>query len=318
MRVLGWLLLLAGLVAPVAFGSPFVVSIAVATLFTAFIAQAWNIAGGFGGMTSFGHAMFFGTGAYVSTILQQRYGVNPYLGLVAGAGAGAAVGYGVGFLAFRAGLRGSYFALVTLAFAEVFRILANSVEITRGGLGMLIRLDERAENFQFADRRLWYLVAVLFCVLAFSVAGWLMRSRFGAQLMAVRENEDAARALGVDVLATKLKGLAISGALAAMGGTFYAQYYLYIDPPIAYGVEKSVEMLLAAMIGGAGTVWGPLVGAVVVHLLADTARYFFELPGLAQIIYGVVLVLIVGFLPQGLVGLLPRLQALARGQPRHA
>ncbi len=318
MKVLGWLLLLGGLVAPVAFGSSFVVSVAVSTLFTAFIAQAWNIAGGFGGMTSFGHAMFFGTGAYVSTILQQRYGVNPWLGLVAGAGAGAAVGYGVGFLAFRAGLRGSYFALVTLAFAEVFRILANSVEITRGGLGMLIRLDQRAMNFQFADRRLWYLVTVLFCVIAFSVAAWLTRSRFGAQLMAVRENEDAARALGVDVLATKLKGLAISGALAAMGGTFYAQYYLYIDPPIAYGVEKSVEMLLAAMIGGAGTVWGPLVGAVVVHLLADTTRHFFEIPGLAPMIYGVVLVLIVGFLPQGLVGLVPRLQALARGQPRHA
>jgi len=317
-KVLGWLLLLGGLVAPVAFGSSFVVSVAVSTLFTAFIAQAWNIAGGFGGMTSFGHAMFFGTGAYVSTILQQRYGVNPWLGLVAGAGAGAAVGYGVGFLAFRAGLRGSYFALVTLAFAEVFRILANSVEITRGGLGMLIRLDQRAMNFQFADRRLWYLVTVLFCVIAFSVAAWLTRSRFGAQLMAVRENEDAARALGVDVLATKLKGLAISGALAAMGGTFYAQYYLYIDPPIAYGVEKSVEMLLAAMIGGAGTVWGPLVGAVVVHLLADTTRHFFEIPGLAPMIYGVVLVLIVGFLPQGLVGLVPRLQALARGQPRHA
>jgi branched-chain amino acid transport system permease protein len=318
LKILGWLLLLAGLVAPVAFGSNFVVSVAVSTLFTAFIAQAWNIAGGFGGMTSFGHAMFFGTGAYVSTILQQRYGVNPYLGLVAGAGAGAAVGYGVGFLAFRAGLRGSYFALVTLAFAEVFRILANSVEITRGGLGMLIRLDQRAINFQFADRRLWYLVAVLFCVLAFSVAAWLTRSRFGAQLMAVRENEDAARALGVDVLRTKLKGLAISGALAAMGGTFYAQYYLYIDPPIAYGVEKSVEMLLAAMIGGAGTVWGPLVGAVVVHLLADTTRHFFEIPGLAPMIYGVVLVLIVGFLPQGLVGLVPRLRELARGQPRHA
>jgi branched-chain amino acid transport system permease protein len=317
-RYFGWPLLLAGLVAPVAFGSSFVVSVAVSTLFTAFIAQAWNISGGFGGMTSFGHAMFFGTGAYVSTILQQRYGVNPWLGLVAGAGAGAAVGYGVGFLAFRAGLRGSYFALVTLAFAEVFRILANSAEITRGGLGMLIRLDQRAMNFQFADRRLWYLVAVLFCALAFGIAAWLTRSRFGAQLMAVRENEDAARALGVDVLRTKLKGLAISGALAAMGGTFYAQYYLYIDPPIAYGVEKSVEMLLAAMIGGAGTVWGPLVGAVVVHLLADTTRHFFEIPGLAPMIYGVVLVLIVGFLPQGLVSLVPRLQALARGQPRHA
>lgn len=318
MKYLGWAVLLIGLAAPPLFGSSFVVSVAVSTLFTAFIAQAWNIAGGYGGMTSFGHAMFFGTGAYVSTILQQRYGVNPWLGLVAAAGAGGLVGYGVGFLAFRAGLRGSYFALVTLAFAEVFRILANSIEITRGGLGMLIRLDQRVANFQFADRRLWYLVVLGLCALAFAVAAHLERSRFGAQLMAVRENEDAARALGVDVLATKLKGLAISGGLAAMGGTFYAQYYLYIDPPIAFGVEKSVEMLLAAMIGGAGTVWGPLVGAVMVHLLADTTRGFFEIPGLAPMIYGVLLVLIVGFLPQGLVGLVPRLQRLRPQRRRHA
>lgn len=209
-------------------------------------------------------------------------------------------------------MRGSYFALVTLAFAEAFRILANSIEITRGGLGMLIRLDARLGNFQFADRRAWYLVVLLLCALAFGIALWLERSRFGARLMALRENEDAARALGVDVLATKVRALAISGALTAMGGVFYAQYYLYIRPPIAFGVEKSVEMLLAAMIGGAGTVLGPLVGAAAVHLLADTTRALVELPGLAPMLYGVVLVAIVGFLPQGLVGLLPRLRGLRR------
>jgi branched-chain amino acid transport system permease protein len=311
-RPLAHLLLAAALCVPFALPSGFAVSVAVQTLFTAFIAQAWNIAGGYGGLTSFGHAVFFGTGAYVSTIFQQRYGFNAWAGLPLGALGGGLVGSAIGWLAFRAGLRGSYFALVTLAFAEAFRILANSLEITRGGLGMLIRLDQRVANFQFADRRIWYAIALALCVLAFSLAVWLERSQFGARLMAVRENEDAARALGVDVLATKVRALAISGALAAMGGVFYAQYYLYIDPPIAFGVEKSVEMLLAAMIGGAGTVWGPLVGAVVLHGLADTTRHLFEVPGIAPMLYGAVLVLIVGFLPQGLVSLIPRVARLAR------
>lgn len=312
MKAAAYLALAALLCVPFVLPSGFAVSVAVSTLFTAYLAQAWNIAGGYGGLTSFGHAVFFGTGAYVSTIFQLRYGFNPWLGLPLGAASGALVGWIIGHLSFRAGLRGSYFALVTLAFAEAFRILANSIEITRGGLGMLIRLDTRLANFQFADRRAWYLVVLLLCALAFGIALWLERSRFGARLMALRENEDAARALGVDVLATKVRALSISGALTAMGGVFYAQYYLYIDPPIAFGVEKSVEMLLAAMIGGAGTVLGPLVGAAAVHLLADTTRALVELPGLAPLLYGVVLVAIVGFLPQGLVGLWPRLRGLRR------
>jgi branched-chain amino acid transport system permease protein len=306
MRALAYAALAAALCVPFMLPSGFAVSVAVATLFTAFIAQAWNIAGGYGGLTSFGHAVFFGTGAYVSTVLQLRYGFNAWLGLPLGGLAGGLVGGAMGALTFRAGLRGSYFALVTLAFAEAFRILANSLEITRGGLGMLIRLDQQAANFQFADRRVWYAIALALCALAFAVAAWLERSRFGARLMALRENEDAARALGVDVVRTKVAALAISGALTALAGVFYAQYYLYIDPPIAFGVEKSVEMLLAAMIGGAGTLWGPLVGAVVVHLLADTTRHFFAIPGIAPMLYGVVLIVIVGFLPRGLISLFRR------------
>lgn len=313
MTRLAYPLLAVLLALPFALPSGFAVTIAVNTLFTALLAQAWNIAGGYGGLISFGHAVFFGTGAYVSTIFQQRYGFNPWLGLPLGALAGAATGAAIGWLTFRAGLRGSYFALVTLAFAEAFRILANSIDITRGGLGMLIRLDQRAANFQFDDRRIWYAIVLALCAVAFGLAMWLERSRFGARLAAVRENEDAARALGVPVLATKVQALALSGALTALGGVFYAQYYLYIDPPIAFGVEKSVEMLLAAMIGGAGTVWGPLIGAAAVHALADTTRSLFEVPGIAPMIYGLVLVLIVGFLPKGLIGVWPRLRALGGG-----
>ena len=280
-------------------------------LLTAFIGQSWNLAGGFAGLTSFGHALFFGTGAYCSTILQTRYGINPWIGWLASIGSGALIGGVLGFFAFRAGLRGSYFALVTLAMAEMFRILANSVEITRGGLGILIELDRRPANMQFADPIWFYYLALAMVAVSIAVAIWLRRARFGARLAAIRENEDAARALGVDVVREKIKVLALSGAMCAAGGTFYAQKYLYIDPWIAYGVDKSVEMLLVSMIGGAGTVYGPLIGSTVLLTLAEVTRALSDAPGLSLIIYGALLIVIVGFLPEGLVRLFRRRKRVA-------
>ncbi len=229
----------------------YLVNIGMLVLFVAFLGQSWNISGGFAGQTSFGHVVFFGTGAYTSTILQVTYGWNPWLAWPAAMLAGAIVGWVIAFLSFRAGLRGSYFALITLAFAEVFRILANSVPFTRGGLGMLIKADPRPLNFQFKEPIWFYYVALALCVVSLVVAWRLTRNRFGARLVAVRENEDAARALGIDVFAEKVKVLTLSGAMCAAGGTFYAQKYLYIDPNIAFGVDKSVEMLLVTMVGGA-------------------------------------------------------------------
>lgn len=288
---------------PFALPSQFLVNLAMLTAFSALLGQGWNIAGGFGGLTSFGHAMFFGVGAYAAAIMQTRWGINPWLGLPAAAIAGALVGAAVGLAAFRAGLRGSYFALVTLAVAEVFRILANSLDITRGGLGILIPLKPTLANFQFADRRAAYaMVLVLLCA-AMLVAGWLRRSRFGARLVAVRENEDAAAALGVNLVRIKTRALALSGGITATGGVLYAQMFLYIDPSIAFGVDHSVEMLLVAMIGGAGTVWGPVLGAIALHLISDTSRVLIRTPGFAPMLYGVVLLAIIAFLPRGIAGL---------------
>ena len=281
--------------------------------FAAFIGQSWNLAGGYAGQTSFGHAVFFGTGAYVSSILHVRYGWNPWLAWPVAALAGAAVGWLIGALAFRAGLRGSYFALITLAFAEVFRILANSLPITRGGLGLLIKADQRAANFQFADPVWFYALAVLLCALSLALAWSLGRTRFGARLVAIRENEDAARALGIDVYREKLKVMALSGGLCAAGGTFYAQKYLYIDPGLAFGIDKSVEMLLVTMVGGAGTAFGPLYGAValtaineVTRALASAMPALSNVQPLSLVVYGAMLILIVARLPDGLAGLMPR------------
>lgn len=292
---------------PFIFSSPFMVNFGVLALFYAFIGQSWNIAGGFAGQLSFGHVVFFGAGAYASTILQVRFGLNPWLGLPASALAGAIVGWVIGYLSFRAGLKGSYFALITLAFAEVLRIVANSLEITGGGLGLLIPAKASTANFQFPERIGFYFTMLALVVVSVAIAIWLKHSRFGAQLAAIRENEDAARALGIDVFSEKLKILVISGALGGMGGCFFAQYFLYIDPIIVFGVDKSVEMLLVSMIGGAGTVYGPLIGAVLLAAVSDGARLMTNVQGLSLVIYGSLLVLIIAVLPNGLIDLVQRL-----------
>lgn len=288
---------------PFASPSQFVANLAMLTAVSAALGQAWNIAGGFGGLTSFGHAAFFGLGAYTDAILQTRYGWSPWLTLPAAALVGAGAGGLIGVSVFRAGLRGSYFALVTLAFAQAFQILANSLDITGGGSGILVKLHPSVGNFQFADRRAGYLLALALLVLATFIAHRLTVGRFGAQLIAVRENEEAARALGVKALRVKSAALALSGALTALGGVLYVQSYLYIDPATAFSAERSVEMLLVAMIGGAGTVLGPLFGALVVHAIADTTRSLIATPGVAPMLYGVVLLLIIAFLPGGVARL---------------
>jgi branched-chain amino acid transport system permease protein len=292
----------------------YLVDIGMLVFFLAFIGQSWNISGGFAGQTSFGHAVFFGTGAYTSTILQITFGWNAWLAWPAAMLAGAIVGWIIAVLSFRAGLRGSYFALITLAFAEAFRILANSVSFTHAGLGMLIKADPRAANFQFRDPIWFYYLALALCIVSLLIAWQLTRGRFGARLVAVRENEDAARALGIDVFAEKVKALTLSGAIAAAGGTFYAQKYLYIDPNIAFGVDKSIEMLLVTMVGGAGTIFGPLLGALALTVINETTRALASIlpvlknvQPLSLIVYGVMLILIVGRLPDGLARLFQRI-----------
>jgi branched-chain amino acid transport system permease protein len=300
-------LLALAVVFPFVFSTPFMVNFGVLALFYAFIGQSWNIAGGFAGQLSFGHVVFFGAGAYASTILQLRFGMNPWLGLPASAIAGGIVGGIIGFLSFRAGLKGSYFALITLAFAEVLRILVNSVEFTGGGLGLLIPAKIGADNFQFSERIGFYFVILSLTVLSVAIAVWLKHSRFGAQLAAIRENEDAAMALGINVFNEKVKVMVLSGALCGIGGSFFAQYFLYIDPTIVFGVDKSVEMLLVSMIGGAGTVYGPLIGAVLLAGVSDATRVLTNVQGLSLVLYGSLLVIIIAFLPNGLIDLFKRI-----------
>ncbi|MFY9513227.1 MAG: branched-chain amino acid ABC transporter permease [Rubrivivax sp.] len=274
------------------------------TLYAALLAQAWNILGGFGGQFSFGHALFFGVGAYASAVAQVSHGINAWVALGLAVLLAAAVGAFVGALAFRYGLKGSYFALVTLAFAEVFRILALSADFTGGGVGMMLPLKPAVAHLQFGSRHGFIAVVGGCVVLALLLTAWLRHSRFGAQLQAVRDNEDAARAVGVDPYGTKLIATALSAAFMGVAGAIYLQLFQYIDPGIVFGSAVSVEALVGAIVGGLGTVWGPLLGALVLHTLAEATRNLFgALPGLNMVIYGTVLVGIVMFAPRGLAGL---------------
>jgi len=281
-----------------------VLNLAMMALYACLMAQSWNLLGGYGGQFSFGHALFFGTGAYAQAMAQLQGGINPWVALPLAIAAAAAVGLFFGALSFRYGLKGSYFALVTLAFAEVFRILALSVPFTGAGVGLMVPLKEGLAQMQFADRRGFVWIALALVTLGLLATAWLRHSRFGARLQAVRDNEDAARAVGVDPFRVKLGAIGLSAAFMGAAGALYVQVFQYIDPGIAYGPHTSVEALVAAIVGGLGTLWGPVLGALALHLLADATRSLFGgLPGINMIIYGGVLVAIVMFAPRGLMGL---------------
>jgi branched-chain amino acid transport system permease protein len=290
---------------PLLVQSNVVLNFLIVALMIALAGQGWNILGGYGGQYSFGHAAFFGTGAYTTAILQVHYNVNAWLGFLAGIAAGGAAGAVIGGLAFRAGLRSSYFALVTLAFAEVLRIFASVAPITGAGVGLLIKLDLHAQAFQFRSRAIFYLIILALVAVSLIVAQSLERSRFGAWLVAVRENEDAAMALGVNATAIKVVAMTISAAITAAAGCFYVQYFLFVDAPIGYGAWISIEALLTPIIGGAGTVFGALIGALAVKSIGEGAKILTgDIPGLDLMTYGAVLVLVIAFAPRGLVGAL--------------
>jgi branched-chain amino acid transport system permease protein len=280
----------------------------ITTLLIALAGQGWNLLGGYGGQYSFGHAAFFGTAAYTTAILQVQYGINAWLGLVAGIFAGALVGAVIGALCFRSGLRGSYFSLVTLAFAEVLRILSSVAPITGAGVGTLIKLDLRPEAFQFQSRVPFYWIALALVAVSLLIVRVAENSRFGAYLVAIRENEDAAGALGINTFAVKLVAITVSAAITAAAGCFYAQYFLFIDAAIAYGPWISIDALLAPIVGGAGTLFGSLLGAVVIKALGEATKLLTgDAPGLDLVIYGLVLMAVVGLAPRGVAGLIATL-----------
>ena len=291
---------------------PYVLEVLISILLVGYLGAAWNILGGYAGQFSFGHAAYFGIGAYTSTLLFLHLGLTPWLGMVAGGVLAAAFGLFAGYLSFRYGLRGPYFSLVTLAFAEMLRVAAVNTKAVGSSLGLVIPSREAAPlNFVFAGKLPYYYVVLAMALGAAWLTRRIARSKLGYALLAIRENEEAAEAAGVDALGMKLRAMAVSSFLTALGGTFYAQYFAYIDPSITFGPSVSIQGLLQAIVGGAGTVLGPLVGAFVLTPISELSRAAIRgRAGVDVMVYGLVLILVISFLPQGLMGLARR----ARGR----
>lgn len=288
---------------PVFTDDQYYLHIGILILYTALISQAWNILSGFSGQFSFGHAAFFGTGAYASSILLTKFGVSPWIGMFVGAGAAILIGLFIGFLSFRYKLRGVFFALGTLAFAEILRIIVQNFDFFNKTLGVLIPLDPNPAMFQFESRVGYFYVILIFTSLVTLLVHFISRSRLGYNLIAIRENEEAAQSLGVNTYKNKMIAMALSSGLTAIGGTFYAQYILFIEPPTTFGNDVSVNIILPTIIGGAGTVLGPIVGAFLLIPIGEiTSSLFGNFVGVNLMVYGVILVLVILYLPEGIVG----------------
>ncbi len=294
------LALLAGImlaVYPLLVSNRFVLHLSIMVLLYALVGMSWNLLGGYTGQISFGQAAFFGTGAYTSTILLLRFGISPWLGMLVGGFLAVLLSLPLGWLTFR--LRGPYFALATLAFAEVVRVIVyNWDTLTGGGDGLNILTD------------LGGIVRSYYIMLALTLAGLLamrgcVRSRWGYFLNAIREDEDAAEALGVPATRMKVIVLAISAFFVALGGSFFASYQLYINPDLVFESQISIQMIVVTIVGGIGTLEGPVVGALVIVPLSE---YFRGLSPVANpLIYGLFIVVFMLFLPEGIVSGVRRL-----------
>ncbi|MEE9417867.1 MAG: branched-chain amino acid ABC transporter permease [Desulfatiglandaceae bacterium] len=269
-----------------------------------YLGVAWNILGGYAGQFSFGHAAFFGIGAFTSTLLQIHAGVNPWIGIFLAGVAGLLLGLFIGSLSFRYGLRGPYFALAMLALAEMLRLLAVQWMSVRYPLGIVIPLKgDSFWDFQFSSRVPYYYIILSMLAIVLYLIRVIEGKRIGSYFKAIRENENAAEALGINAFKYKLLAMALSSSLTSMGGTFYAQYYLTIDEEAAFGVGVSIEILLGPIIGGAGTVFGPVLGAGILETLSEGTRNLLGgYSGVHLMLYGAILVFVIIFLPKGILG----------------
>lgn len=304
----------------------FLMSLALLILFWAYLGNAWNIMGGYTGLFSFGHAMFYGIGAYTSTVLLVDYALSPWMGMLVGALIAGLFGAFIGYLLSRFGVRGHFFALGTFAIAEMVRLFATELEFINTSIGIhipLVRGDSWIRlQFEETFANYYYVILFLFIV-GQIVTITIVRNKLGYYFQAIREDEEAAAALGVDVLRYKVISVTISGALTAIGGSFFAQYFLFIDPSIVFGVTVSVQILLRPIVGGVGTIWGPFVGALLLTPLAELTRSIVRNPptfldiiegraGVDVMLFGAILIVVVLFMPEGIVGAGKRLWSRVR------
>jgi branched-chain amino acid transport system permease protein len=292
--------------------SSYAVTVLIFIFFYAYLGQAWNIVGGYAGQLSAGHAAFVGVGGYAAALLSMHAGLTPWIGMWIGGVLAALLGAFIGYLGFRFGLRGFYFVLLTVAFAEICRIVALNVDAVGGALGLYITFTGNPRQFQFQDNRVYYYVALALMIGATALVWALERHRLGSYLTAIRQDEGACEALGVDTFRCKMLAMVLSSFLTGVGGTFYAFYLFSLQPNAVFGIPLSVEIIIRPIVGGAGTVLGPILGSFILSPLAEISRTYFAQGGwngAHLIVYGLLLIAVVLFLPQGAY---PALLRLAR------
>jgi branched-chain amino acid transport system permease protein len=288
--------------------APSLADVTVLTFLFAGLALAWNIAGGYAGLISFGHAAFFGIGAYVSTILLLNYDLTPWVGILVGAIAAAIAGSLLALICAR--LRGPFFILSTLAFAEVVRIGAlNWSSLTGGAEGLSIAPMPDLGNMVLASKSAYAALMLGYLGLTFAVTRGIEASRFGFYLLAIRDNDEAAAAAGINPLLIRTGAMALSAALTGIGGTLFAQYFLYLDPTYVISPELSFQLALLPAVGGLGTAIGPVLGSFVITPLSELLRSSLgsAAAGLHLVIYSLVLIVVMLYFPSGIAGALARL-----------
>ncbi len=303
------------------FANDYLLTVLILILYFAYAGQAWNIMMGFAGQLSLGHAIYVGLGAYVAAFLFTRYGVAPWLGLLAAIPVTVACGAVIGFLAFRFGVAGVYFAILTIAFAEFARIGFDHLDVVNASAGLFLPVAQYAHNDLWrlrGDPAMFYYVILAATALAFILSRLLMTSRIGYFWLAIREDEIAARAAGVDTFRYKMYAVMISAAVTAFAGVFYAFFYNNLFPEQVFNISRSIEIILGPIIGGVGTLFGPILGAFVITGLAEALNvamlhFGLDLPGAKQVFYGVCLLIVVLVAPGGIWPWLARRLGIAEG-----
>jgi branched-chain amino acid transport system permease protein len=317
-RTVAAITVLALLAFPLVFARPFPRHVMIMIFLYGALATAWNILAGYCGQISLGHAVYFGIGAYTSTVLARELALTPWLGMLAGAALAVLISQVIGYPVFR--LRGHYFAIATIGVGEIVQTLVINWDWAGGARGLFvpIKRPDSLLNFQFHESKaVYYYIALGLLALALAATRWLERSRRGYVFRAIREDQDAAASLGVHVAHEKNVAIAVSAALTALGGTFWAQYVLFIDPESVFPLSLSILICLVAVLGGVGSLWGPVLGAAILVPLSEGTRVLLGGTGKALdlVIYGALIMLIAVFQPNGVIGLARR---LGRGRAQGA
>jgi branched-chain amino acid transport system permease protein len=298
---------------PLVVRSPTYLHILIVMYLYAYLTTSWNLVGGFAGVLPLGHAAFVGIGAYTSTILFLQYDISPWLGMLVGAVLSTGVGVLLGLPTFK--MRGAYFALATIAFSEGLRVMIENIDYLgpfnlNGPRGLSIPpLKTGLAYFQFAGKEPYYYIILVMLVGVLFLTWFISRSKLGYYLAAGGEEPEAAMSLGVNVARAKLLAMAMSSFLTALAGTFYAQLTLFIHPKSVITLDLSFEIAFIALIGGRGSILGPVLGALLLRPVSDVCRIYLgdKLPGLHLIIFGLILILTMTFQPRGLQEPLTRL-----------